>query len=93
MFRRDELNGEPNKKKLDSTKLSFKINKSETGDFAEAYIKAEALLRFYFKLTDQDIEKMSEEDFALRYNQLIYALEFDAARSNADSKQKVYLPM
>jgi hypothetical protein len=93
VLRRNEHDREPYKKKLAAGDLSFKINDPGTGDFAEAYLKVEALLRFYFKTSQDELDNMNADEFGSRYQQLKYALDFDAARGNADKDKKVYLPL
>lgn len=58
-----------------------------------AFLKANALLKYYFHLTEYELLNMEGDQWASTYAQLRYALEFDAARANSDGKQKIYLPL
>lgn len=69
------------------------FNDNETGEFADGYIRAVALLRFYFNVTPEEMAGWDEDDFVVNYQMLCYALNFDALRSNADEKNKVYYPL
>ncbi len=97
MYRRYEYNGGPNKKKLNLVSESgfseIKIGQLPNGDFATQYLHAEALLRFYFGLTEADLEAMDGDDFITRYKQMEYAINFDAKRKNLEKGQKMYMPL
>ena len=86
-----------NKKKLaTSSQTEFsKVNlgREQSGDFADHFLKAEALLRFYFNMSSEEINAMDGETFALRYRQMEYAMEFDAKRQNLEKGQKLYMPL
>ena len=55
-------------------------------------MKAVALLRFYFKISISELNNLEIEDFAEIYLQLVYALEFDAARSSGETS-KIIMPL
>jgi hypothetical protein len=42
------------------------------------------LLRFYFRESQKDLDKLSIEDWGESYSQLMYALEFDGRRKSGE---------
>ena len=82
-----------NSSRSDKKKLSSTLNNSENESFADAFQKGSALIRFYLKVTSDELKNIEIDDWCDLYNQMTYAVNFDSKRLNGDAKQPAKFPL
>ena len=81
-----------NPTRTDKKKLSSTLNDKDES-FADAFQKGTALIRFYLKVTSDDLKELEIDEWCDLYNQMTYAVNFDSKRLNGDSKNPAQFPL
>ena len=76
----------------DKKKLGSVLNDT-SGSFAEAFQKGTALIRFYLKVTSDDLKELEINEWCDLYNQMTYAVNFDSKRLAGDEKKPAKFPL